>query len=541
MAAADRIANGKSLDVVSQMACKQGEQRRTKPASDFAAASTACAQRSDRNHRAPRPTTAARAFGNHLQILTMAHRLPYPSKPAPHRAGTARPRMRPLTLCQPMRDIANQTQRATLVTLAITWLATTAAGQTTVGWSQGSTSGPSARWGHAMAYDAQRDRTFLFGGVTNGSPAWEWDGRNWSFVSAPGPVARQSHAMAFDSLRNCIVMFGGFDSAGPQRLADTWEWNGTSWSMRAYQSIAPLHDHALAFDPQRGRTVLFGGYGGFEFGETWEWDGVAWLQRSTTGPQARHAHGMTFHASQGHVILFGGIQGGTTLGDTWSWNGTQWTQIASTGPAPRYAHAMAYDSLRSRTVLFGGATTASPGILGDTWEWNGTTWSPAVVSASAPTARSEHAMCWHPSSGAMVLFGGISGMPTSDTWLYGAEATAAGTAYGSACGAPRPQRSRVPSAARRLVRATAARFPSRQSPRKGLRRQLGCQKKSQDAGLCEGRGFGRECFFFFKKFVSTSQRRPPTKGAPLCRSEPPWLRYLCSTWGLAAWHRRLSK
>jgi hypothetical protein len=287
-----------------------------------------------------------------------------------------------------------------------------------------------------MAFDAQRDRTFLFGGVTNGSPAWEWDGRNWSFVSAPGPVARHSHAMAYDSLRNCIVMFGGFDPAGPQRLADTWEWNGSSWSMRAYQSVAPLSDHALAFDPQRGRTVLFGGYCGFEFGETWEWDGSSWLQRSTTGPQARHAHCMTFHANQAHVILFGGIQGANTIGDTWSWNGSQWAQLASTGPTPRYAHAMAFDSLRNRTVLFGGATTAPPASLGDTWEWNGTAWTPAAISASAPTARSEHAMCWHPSSGAMVLFGGTS---TTDTWLYGTEATATGTAYGSACGAPRPQ------------------------------------------------------------------------------------------------------
>jgi hypothetical protein len=57
---------------------------------------------------------------------------------------------------------------------------------------------------------------------------WAGSGGRWARLDAPGPSARSGHALAFDAARGRVVLFGGGDGTG--RLADTWEWDGTQWS-----------------------------------------------------------------------------------------------------------------------------------------------------------------------------------------------------------------------------------------------------------------------------------------------------------------------
>src|SRR5690606_31453817 len=76
----------------------------------------------------------------------------------------------------------------------------------TYGWTLASSpAAPSAREGHAMAYDSSQQRVVLVGGnVGNGSPradTWAWDGRRWSLVLALNLPARFGHAMAYDAAR----------------------------------------------------------------------------------------------------------------------------------------------------------------------------------------------------------------------------------------------------------------------------------------------------------------------------------------------------
>jgi hypothetical protein len=55
-----------------------------------------------------------------------------------------------------------------------------------------------------MAYDSKRERTVLFGGSAGNvkfNDTWEWDGDNWTQVADTGPSARGGHAMAYDSNR----------------------------------------------------------------------------------------------------------------------------------------------------------------------------------------------------------------------------------------------------------------------------------------------------------------------------------------------------
>jgi len=116
----------------------------------------------------------------------------------------------------------------------------------------------------------------MFGGRRVGSAylgdTWEWGGSSWTQVSTTGPSARREHAMAYDSQRGRIVMFGGFASTFNE-LDDTWEWDGSSWTQVSATGPSARSTHAMAYDSQRGRTVLFGGFGSSPYlGDTWELD-----------------------------------------------------------------------------------------------------------------------------------------------------------------------------------------------------------------------------------------------------------------------------
>src|SRR6266496_2944326 len=61
---------------------------------------------------------------------------------------------------------------------------------------------PPSRHGHAMVYDAVRQRVVLFGGLSSSgnssNDTWEYDGTTWT-QRTPGtsPSARQNHAMVY--------------------------------------------------------------------------------------------------------------------------------------------------------------------------------------------------------------------------------------------------------------------------------------------------------------------------------------------------------
>jgi hypothetical protein len=89
---------------------------------------------------------------------------------------------------------------------------------------------PPARWAHSLAYDEQRQRTILFGGLTGTSAAfddtWEYDGQTWIQITAsPRPSARWDPGMAYDVLNKRTVLFGGMDWDGQFGwLDDTWHY-----------------------------------------------------------------------------------------------------------------------------------------------------------------------------------------------------------------------------------------------------------------------------------------------------------------------------
>lgn len=324
---------------------------------------------------------------------------------------------------------------------------------------------PPARRRHAMAYDSNRQRTVLFGGLAGTATlgdTWEWDGTDWlERTSAVTPGPRMDHSLAFDPARRRVVLFGGA-AAFPylaNLLGDTWEWDGGAWRQATpATSPAPRYDQLMAHDPLRARTVLLGGIGPAGFtADTWEWDGSNWARGAGSAPLVLGAvdAAMSFDGATGRVLLTsfgitstwdgttwtlratsGGpaavvamvhdsrrnlVLAGTTASDElWQWNGSAWARRGPASPPWRQQFAGAWDAAAGEAVMFGGDQASGPNTLADTWTWNGG-WTQRTP-ATSPPGRTETAMVEDPASARLLLFGGLRGDYTGprldDTWQW---------------------------------------------------------------------------------------------------------------------------
>ncbi len=138
-------------------------------------------------------------------------------------------------------------------------------------------------------------------------------------------AGRDGHAMAYDAVRQRVVLFGGRDptfaqTPGGRLFSDTWEWDGSTWTERIVSNPPPgRYDHAMAYDVLRQRVVVFGGQNPpYYLGDTWEWDGSLWKRlMPASSPSARSASAMAYDAGRQRLVLFGGDDGYTFLHDTW--------------------------------------------------------------------------------------------------------------------------------------------------------------------------------------------------------------------------------
>lgn len=223
-----------------------------------------------------------------------------------------------------------------------------------VTWTQIPASGPSSTLSNfAMAYDADLQRTVLYGGRDNSSTlhdeTWEWDGAAWSQPAraAPGPRAR--HALTFDSTRGVFVAFGGeIESSSTTFVADTWEFDGDTWRQRDVSGPGPRRDAQMVFDRARGVCVLWGGQpmGGNSAPGPWEWDGAQWTLAAEPPPSG--VQGILYHDRLGMVLFF-------ASSGLFGWNGQHFEQISSQYAG--FSGRIAYDAWRDVIVNYFGTST----------------------------------------------------------------------------------------------------------------------------------------------------------------------------------------
>jgi hypothetical protein len=325
--------------------------------------------------------------------------------------------------------------------VAVCLLATSALAQ--VNWTSLTNANAPRAFG-GSCWDLGRNRLVAFGGeqgTTLFQQTVEWDGSAWQTINPPTrPSARRRPALAYDAARGETVLFGGGFGTN-SFLGDTWTYNGTTWTQRSPATVPPSRfGTALAYDSTRQVVVMFGGFvpGGTDIADTWEWDGNNWSLRASSGPTPRGAHRMAYDQARGVVTLYGGYStpAQTTLSDTWSWDGATWTQ-GTGGPGSLCDQVMAYDPTRQRIVLWGGLRlngAQTPVDLNGLWEWNGASWTQRTT-AQTPIARSSTANAFDPVNNRIVLGGGVTGtgFQFNDTWSFRPINQATTSAYGTGC------------------------------------------------------------------------------------------------------------
>jgi len=365
---------------------------------------------------------------------------------------------------------------------------------------------PAARYGAALVYDntGANPRAILHGGVGTGylGDAWEldltsgleaWGGAAMATLGTP-PSARMGHAAAFDPIGNRMVIYGGSGATGTigdvhelafggtpmwslitgaaasgSRYFSTWthdsvnnalvvqsgfnggSYLGNSWIMPlqgpSQHVWSPLPNDPLAgngrvvgsaaFDASRVQALFYGGiantgavltaFSALDLGGTPAWQTTPVSASPELSPAARWGASLVFDSTINRVVLFGGKDNSGMFNDVWVLSRATataaWAKFSTTGasPAPRVYHSAIYDSAAQRLVVFGGHD--SQGVkLQDLWalDLSGPTtgaWT-QLSAGGGPSARLLPAMAYDSLQQRVVLFGGLGGTYFNDTWVW---------------------------------------------------------------------------------------------------------------------------
>ncbi len=195
---------------------------------------------------------------------------------------------------------------------------------------------PPPRYGWTASPDRDGN-VVLFGGSTGANyldDTWVWDGATWQReTSSPHPPARAFGTSAYDAVRQETILFGGLTAGGTTYYDDTWVWDGSSWTQRTPTTKPSTRAWStMAADPASGSVILVGGIAGATtttgntlLADVWFWDGSVWIESTSQGaPVPRFGAGMAEHPPSHSVVLFGGQDAnpGRMMSDTRIWRGT---------------------------------------------------------------------------------------------------------------------------------------------------------------------------------------------------------------------------
>jgi hypothetical protein len=373
-------------------------------------------------------------------------------------------------------------------------------------------SGPDPRSYHGLSFDGEDNSVLLTGGIgQDGSSLadfWRFNGEGWIPVDVEdgmldgSPAPRHGHVVAYDANRGKHIMAGGLGNDADM-LGDTWLMSGDDWTYAAPQSaLSSTVSSAYSFptfDRQRNRIVNLSGHGGDDT-ITREWSGRGWFEVEVTDVEGdgdppinsttRGARGFgeglnggevffitlemhevayyttifdnnplwmfdgmrwwrpnldtgiwpvrmrmagAYDVDRARLVVFGGwSDDGNNLSDTWELHSVEggtspfsWQKIipadpeSDGNPVARRFGSMVYDRYSKRNVLFGGSNGelyTNPEVYDDTWEWNGNSWKRIGLSDPEgdgnPTPRIKATMVCHEVRESIIMLGGT----VSDTW-----------------------------------------------------------------------------------------------------------------------------
>lgn len=170
---------------------------------------------------------------------------------------------------------------------------------------------PSARCGHAMAFDRTVGRTILFGGVVGWGRSvgdtWTFDGAHWEKLGISGPCARRYSAFAYSPrLKGCVLHGGSEDDEGKFGLGDTWLFRDGRWTDLGMNfETESRDDHSIAVCGETSACYLFAGVGDSE--EVLRFSATGWAETAyIPSADAWQCSPVVWHPASGHFLSFGG-------------------------------------------------------------------------------------------------------------------------------------------------------------------------------------------------------------------------------------------
>jgi hypothetical protein len=304
-------------------------------------------------------------------------------------------------------------------------------------WQQITTpTAPSPRSGAMMTYDVSDGYVLLFGG--GGPPAgggWFEIGDTWTFFNGTwtnitsslvlSPAPRSDGAMVYDPVAQEVVLFGGQSGTdGATLLNDTWTYHAGVWTELSPTVSPPIRTNpAVTWDNASDDLVLFGGCADVNcsvlLNDTWTFQANAWTNVTTSvAPPARGGAGFTYDAIDGYDLLFGGLSATAHWNDTWSFQAGTWSNLSSvSAPSQRVYPFLAYDPAAASAILFGGQYGST--FSSDTWSYGHSSWTDwADVLTVNPGGDARGAMTYDPVDGALLLFGGLTGLTSTSNALW---------------------------------------------------------------------------------------------------------------------------
>lgn len=300
---------------------------------------------------------------------------------------------------------------------------------------------PEGRAGHSMTYDSKRGRVILFGGFTDPEKStdlaifrndtWVWQNGAWTRIeTATSPSPRYYAAMAYDSDRDRIVLFGGVaytaDNKTTETLYDTWEFDGANWTQAAPSGSTKAGKPAMAYDPSRKQMVLVGindtlATAMFLYNaETKSW--AAPNPAPEKLPTCANEGVMVYQKHVQRIAYAGGVCPTNTplVDEVWEWDGGNWVKATTNTVDKVTGQAVAYEEGTRRLVMFGGVTYGAEQPRSTMQVYTAGTWSFNLLTFR-PRPRSLAAFRTDPTNGTIWLFGGLNEYGngySGDLWRY---------------------------------------------------------------------------------------------------------------------------
>ncbi len=187
------------------------------------------------------------------------------------------------------------------------------------------THNPSGRWLARMAYDAESDRTILFGGIdssqTNDSSnfmdpedptlavsfaetwAFDFKTKDWTQMNPSlHPAGLSTQSMSYDSESDRIILWGALQN--PESVVWTYDLNANSWERIPYtDGPVPGPMAGIAYDPTVDRTFvyLYDQFYAFDYNNR-QWQTAS----GELMPGSRFGATLVYAAGLDRLVLFGG-------------------------------------------------------------------------------------------------------------------------------------------------------------------------------------------------------------------------------------------